>query len=686
MTWTERVGSGGLSTGRYRWGRVAPTANDYIVTFKRGTTHINAFTAHAADDSMTTYNSKDYGGTGTDVYVALNVFGSSTVDTGQKESGVTNSRSASVYEDYNGGGRTQIDISPGQKGGAVGYTHDVVTRSGVSRWYLTTHLATTPGTLEWHGSNSYPTTGGSSTFIQAYASNTVLNEGCVADNGDDTAYGLALSSGSGAIRLTRLNTTTGEGHFEYTPTSWTNAHDRQVGQCFMIGTKFVGIVYNADRDETFIGITDDATSWDNTQVLSGEWVGGAAYDGVGYIACMDSPFEVYTSDGTGDFEDLNDDLPSAPALITLNPEGTGIQAWLQAASIYSYTAPVSDPSGRLHWGARRWGATPWGAFSLGASSAPTPAREWEGWTEAEYETYIDSLISTHTSAWQTLADNYDDQVRHVITGLGFAYEVLGTSSYATLANDLADRVIAAYPATFDMTRDTRMHEGWRYAGTVLSDSVLTDQATAVLEDARNVIVADGSTWRVWSAKSVNETFQFGPYPAGRWQGEFTFTARMAEGYDSTWADALETAFRVDIAETPGYWGAGWNESYAGARVGEKAGRDIEWLLLDRGDDNLREAAMQAWNNLYISGYTFYQFIDGTTQDAGYHDSIFAYDGWALLSQHVPECSQVCHNILDAVSTGDTSIGVTYSLNYHSNGHRQFRLACSLLKAFAGFSA
>ncbi|MCA8962821.1 MAG: hypothetical protein KDC38_19995 [Planctomycetes bacterium] len=332
-------------------------------------------------------------------------------------------------------------------------------------------------------------------------------------------------------------------------------------------------------------------------------------------------------------------------------------------------------------------SNPWGDPWKADGGGDVPAREWEGWTEAEYETYIDSLISTHTTAWESLADAYDDQVRHVISGLAYAYEVLGTASYKTLAENLASRVISAYPASFDQTRDLRMHEGWRYAASVFSSTTFGNQATTVLEDSRNQIVGDGRTWRLWSYQSIDEPFQFSPYPAGRWEGQKSFAARLCKGYDTSWESDLEGAFRQEaVTETYGYWGAGWNEGYAGARVGEKFGRDAEWVLVDLGDADLRAVVIRAFETLYQSGYTFYQFIDGTTQDASYHDGIFAYDGTALLSQYNAECSTVCHAILDAVSTGDTGVGTIYFINYHSNGHRQFRLACSLLKAFAGFSA
>lgn len=365
--WTERVSSGGVTTGRYRWARVDSTANDDIIVSQRGSTHVNALTAHRAPDTMITFNSKDYGGTGTDVQgIGANSYGSVQIDVGQKESGIINSRGVSVHEDYNGGGRTQIDINANIKGGVLGYSHDVATISGVSRWFLGTSLASAPGSLGWHGSAAFPTTGPSTTSISAFGSGTVLNEGCVSDESMTPAvYGLALASGTGAVRLSRLTTGT-QANFEFTPTSWLPTDTREVGQCFMVGAAFVGIVYNSTRGETFVGITDDGASWDSTQVLAGEWVGGATYDGTGYIAEVASPFAVYTSDGTTAFATLGDPLPSAPAIVTVTPENDGVEAWLQAASIYEYSAPAPPSSSgalRSRSGSSRaesgWGASGW---------------------------------------------------------------------------------------------------------------------------------------------------------------------------------------------------------------------------------------------------------------------------------------------------------------------------------------
>ena len=679
MPWTERVASGGPTSGRLRWVRNTTDGETWVAA--RASTHTNILWKHTSADAVANYSAGDFGGSKTDEYHSLSVFqGRQITIGGRQENGATDL----AYQTWR-----RADLIPGTwnihdvaasssaRGSALGFAFGVVTNSGISSWVLTTYAANATTNAYWLGGASMPGTSATDLVAISTGSDIRGTEGCLASQATTPALFGALIKTDGTILVSRLSSG-GQSSTTTLPTGWTTGEDIRVGQGFCLGTSFVVPVYNATDGNTTILVVSPTPTITHTQVVTGEVVGGCALADVGYLAKTDGT--LLTGDGTGDFTDASDSVGASTLLLSLGPEGTSVTAWTTGGKVLEYTpATPSAGGGSRSWG-RSWGLT-WG--SGGGSAGTLAARAWEGWTESEYTTYLDSLVSTHTAAWQTEADSATDDSRHAIAGLVYGYSAVGTSSYKTLALDLVSRVAGAWSAT-DLTSDLRLASGLRWAATVLGDASPGTLATTILETYRNTIMSTGQTFRVWSYDQINATFQLTPDAQGRWQGQSTFAARIAKGYDQTWADDIEAAFRQELSETPGYWGAGWTESYAGARSTFKAGREVEWIFLDLPSD-LRDDALAAWNNAQDTDLDFFEFIDGTTQTGGFSPCTQIYQGWTLLSIYDSQASTLQHQILDAVSTGDTGIGNNYYLNYSSNGVRQVALVGGLLYASKHFS-
>lgn len=684
MPWNERIASGGPTSGRLRWALNGVDSETWVA--QRATTHTNILWKHTTGDAASNYSTGDYGGSGTDEYHSLSVYNGDRIAVGGRQENGATDRSFHSYlqaSSIPGTWNTHtVQAAESSNGSALGFTFGVVTNGGVNRWAMTTSLATSTTNAYWRGGAALPGTDATVAVAISTGGDIRGTEGCVAYETTTPALFGALVKTNGTVLVARL-TSAGNTNATSLPTGWTTGEDIRVGQCFMIGTNFVAVYYNATDGNSFIAIraSSTSTSFAHTQTISGEVIGGCAVGSTGYLALSDGT--VLSGDGTGDFTTISDPVGANTLLLSLNPEGDGLEAWTTGGKVLEYEAAV-PVSGNHGWSPKRWGnpwGNPWG-LGTGAAGSSAPARVWEGWTEGEYETYLDSLISTHTAAWQTLADAAHDDSRHAIAALVYGYSAIGTASYKTLALDLISRVAGAWSAT-DLTSDLRLASGFRWAATVLEDTDPGDFATTVLETYRNTNMSTGQTFRVWSYDQINATFQFSPDAQGRWQGQSTFAARIAEGYDQDWADDIEAAFRQEIAETPGYWGAGWDQSYGNARSTFKAGREVEWIFLDLPTD-LRDTALLAWENAHNTGVSFYEFINGTSHTPGFSPATQLYQGYTLLAIHDATASTILHAVLDIVEADDDSAGNIYYLNHSDNGVRQAALVGGLLYASKHF--
>ena len=285
---------------------------------------------------------------------------------------------------------------------------------------------------------------------------------------------------------------------------------------------------------------------------------------------------------------------------------------------------------------------------------------------SEYRVAMDALIAKHAGTWRTLADRYpaaangySDPVRAAIDGLWMLAKATREPSYAELAVELTQRVIAAsktVPRHF--TSDTRMFAGFRDVAATARElgvdpgGIEASVAEMLrLYEGKNYCCVGGAfvPFKEWALKQHLDPLSLASPFAGGVQGQAMDGARMAPPGDP-WREAVLDALAV--AEASGTYAGGWNEGYAYRSTFKAFGDVAAQVLTGR-------PAPPVWSQVY-DGTRFAEFVDGTSRP-GFHGASQLYEGACLL----PEARALCRQAIAGTLTGTMD-----ELNRSTNGTRE----------------
>lgn len=263
--------------------------------------------------------------------------------------------------------------------------------------------------------------------------------------------------------------------------------------------------------------------------------------------------------------------------------------------------------------------------------------------------------------WVTLAQSYSHDARHIIGAYCDLVEAGIVGRTPALEFLVREFISAYYRYPRNRNDDLMKNMVLPRAYVVLGDEAIREHCARVLDDVRHVNVGNdngvGVRYREFSHLQNRYPFSFsGPW--GRWQGQGTAVWLLASLVDTTWADDMLRSWEHEMDQTPGLWGATWNENEEPNRHVRntfKAGREV-YLAPILGEG----VFLNAWDRvrgLYpASDPIAHQYIDGTTSSNPQLGATQLYDGWVRLGQWSEDMREVTDWVLS--QTG----GPWHSLN------------------------
>lgn len=300
-------------------------------------------------------------------------------------------------------------------------------------------------------------------------------------------------------------------------------------------------------------------------------------------------------------------------------------------------------------------------IALEQSTKPEPPRDISRWVDEFME-----LEDVHSDKWDTLCDSYSHDARHIIGAYCDLEEAGEPEKYNVL--DMAFHLIDAYDRyprnrNDDLVKNMVLPRVYALTG----DERVKDHCKRVLDDVRYIQVGSpggSQPYRQFSHLQNGYPFSFsGPW--GRWQGQGTATWLLASVAAPGWAENMRVSWEYEMEQSPGIWGATWNEReglYPKARNTFKAGRECYLIGDGRVDHHMFVAAWERVRRspgtmdssvhnrqVFVVPPQVHQYIDGTTVGDPQRGATQLYDGWVRLGQWSGDMRNVVDYTLEQTS-------------------------------------